>query len=101
MQFAISYINLSFLNDYHNCISFPPVVGSGNDYMVPAELTATFPVGSASGSSACVNLTILDDGYLEGNETLSVSLIDTPNTIMGSSTTGTVTIQDDESMWYL
>ncbi len=70
--------------------------------MVPAELTATFPVGSTSGSSACVNLTIMDDSYLEGYETLIVSLlIVPPNTIVGSSTTGTVTIQDNESMWYL
>ena len=76
------HINLSFL-----IIIFPPVVGksswSSGDYMVPAELTATFPVGSASGSSACVNLTIVDDGILEGSETLSVSLSDPPNTIMG------------------
>ncbi len=84
-----------------NCISFPPVVAT-DDYMVPADLTATFPVGSASGSSACVNLTIVDDGILEGNETLSVLLsIDTPNANMGSSTAGTVTIRDNESMWYL
>ncbi len=69
--------------------------------MVPAELTATFPIGSASGSSACVNLTIVDDDILEGYETLSVSLSDPPNTIMGSSTTGTVKIRDNESMWYL
>ncbi|XP_064387784.1 uncharacterized protein LOC135335951 [Halichondria panicea] len=72
----------------------------GSDYMVPADTTAMFPVGSVNGSTACVNLTIIDDDTLDGIETLMVSLAivnDAGNNVnLGPSTTGTVTIEDNE-----
>ncbi len=68
-------------------------------------VTAMFPVGSVSGRDACVSLIIMDDNTLDGIETLNVSLaiVDSGhnNVNLGSNTTGTVTIRDDESMWYL
>ncbi len=86
-------------------IIIPTYVARGSDYVVPADTTAMFPVGSVNGSTACINLTIIDDDTLEGIETLIVSLAivnDAGNNVnLGPSTTGTVTIEDNESKCYV
>ncbi len=76
-----------------------------SDYIVPADTTAMFPVGSVNGSTACINLTIADDVTLESIEFFFVSLAIVNNVgnnvNLGLNTGGTVTIKDNESKCYV
>ena len=71
-------------------------------FSADADFTAisverSFSSGAAIGSSACVFISITDDGILEGSEVFIVNLlsIDSDVNIVAPNTT-TVTIIDDE-----
>ena len=64
-------------------------------------------MGSSDGATTCVSLGILDDDRLEGDETLSVQLVSVTDSSggmnavnLGTATTGTITIQDNEGNDY-
>lgn len=73
----------------------------GLDYVLPA--TVTFPAGAANGATALIDVTLLDDGSLEEDETIIVSLeggeqvfvCDSPTT-PGVAMSHTITVVDDD-----
>ncbi|MEO7414241.1 MAG: Calx-beta domain-containing protein, partial [Opitutaceae bacterium] len=66
---------------------------SGSDY-TPLGTTVSFAPGS---STATVSVNVLDDSLTEGDETVVVTLAGGSGYSMGTSSTATVTIQDDDS----
>ena len=65
----------------------------GQDYTISGNVL-TFAVGETQKS---VNLTILDDSVVEGNETVTVTLSNPTNAVLGATVSTTVTIQDNDS----
>ena len=63
-------------------------------------LQATFPTSSMEGATSCVNISILQDLVLEGDQSFGVEVTSaTPSVVMvGMPSEETVTILDDESM---
>ena len=72
---------------------------TGIDY-VGAPLQATFPTSSMEGATSCVNISILQDLVLEGDQSFGVEVTSaTPSVVMvGMPSEETVTILDNESM---
>ena len=72
---------------------------AGSDY-VGGPLQATFPTSSMEGATSCVNISILQDLVLEGDQSFGVEVTSaTPSVVMvGMPSEETVTILDDESM---
>lgn len=68
---------------------------AGSDYTAPGT-NMVIPAGQAS---ATVIVTPLDDALLEPSETVTVSLAASPNYAMGATTSATVTLADDESLF--
>ena len=71
---------------------------SGSDYTEVNMTSVVFPVGSENNDTLCVNITIMDDNLIEGDEVFTVTVMsafDTSQTI-GIGVTD-VTILDDES----
>lgn len=66
---------------------------SGSDY-VALPATITIPAGSAS---ATVVLTVRDDSLVEGTETVNVALVARPGYQLGTSTSTTLSILDNET----
>lgn len=66
---------------------------NGTDYQ---NLTGsvTFTAGS---STAIINLNVLDDALVEGNETVTLTLANNANYILGTTQTGTITIADNDT----
>jgi len=60
-----------------------------------SSVSLEFPVGARSGDARCINVTILDDTALEGNETFTVSLTVTNVNITVENDLTTVTIIPD------
>ncbi len=59
-------------------------------------MTSVFGVGSPDGTMLCVNITILDDNLIEGDELFTVRLtLITPTLSLGLGNTD-ITIMDDE-----
>ena len=76
------------------------------DYSEPASLTAVFPVGSMDNDTVCIFLTIIDDDVLEGHEDLTVQLVSVADSSsgmnavnLGTATTGTITIKDNDGIY--
>ena len=57
-----------------------------------------FISGSPDGAMVCVNITIVDDGALEGNQTFMVTLrtLDPNDAVMVAMNTTTITIMDND-----
>jgi hypothetical protein len=68
---------------------------AGVDYTSISEVK-TFSSGSPDSAARCVNIPILDDGALEGNETFTLTLTTSdPDVMLGNNVT-TITIIDNE-----
>jgi hypothetical protein len=66
-----------------------------DDYTSISEVMA-FSVGSQDGDTRCMDIPIVDDGALEGNETFTLTLTTSdPDVMLGNDVT-TITIIDDE-----
>ena len=81
--------------------SMPSV--EGDDYTVtsPDVFEAIFTSGSMIGDTACDNITIVDDGDLEGTQSFAVQISgSTPSggQIMTAGAFATVFIEDNEGM---
>ena len=61
-------------------------------------MTKLFSAGSDDGTLNCLNITIVDDVFIEGNEDFTVTLVlETPGMgVATETTTTTVTIADNE-----
>jgi hypothetical protein len=66
---------------------------NGTDYTPNLTGTATIPVGAAF---VDVTITPVDDTLVEGDETVILTLVDTADYDLGSATTATVTIADND-----
>ena len=55
------------------CISLT-AARAGSDYHEASSRTMVFPPGSANGDMRCLNITIVDDGLIEGDEYFYVYL---------------------------
>jgi len=70
--------------------------GSSSDYAFPAK-TVTFPAGRADGAIKTVNVQVLDDGAIEGDETVKLGLSQPSSTCsLGALVTHELTIRDDD-----
>jgi surface antigen len=65
---------------------------NGADYSALSG-TVTFAAGN---SNAVVNLNVIDDGVFEGNETVALTLVANAAYTLGTGTSGTVTIADND-----
>ncbi|MCP4128752.1 MAG: hypothetical protein GY753_17075, partial [Gammaproteobacteria bacterium] len=66
---------------------------SGSDY-TSASSTLTIPAGSTSGT---ISITIINDTLFEGNESLNIALTNPVNAGLGSSTSYSYTILDNDN----
>jgi hypothetical protein len=68
---------------------------AGEDYISISEVEA-FTSGSPDGAARCVNIPILDDDALEGEQTFTLTLTTSdPDVMIGNDAT-TITIIDNE-----
>ena len=70
---------------------------SGADYTALVTQTVTFATGSTNGATQSVSLTPIDDLLVEGAETIKLALQNPTGLVTLATTTGTVTIDDNES----
>lgn len=68
--------------------------GNGTDYNQTGN-SIMIPMGQ---TSVTIPITVIDDSLVEPNETVSLTLNANSNYILGSSTTGTVTIADNDQL---
>ena len=69
---------------------------AGMDYD-PITINGTFSNGSMAGSMECENVTIIDDGALELDETFTVTLNTSEPEVTLDTNATTITITDDDS----
>ena len=67
-----------------------------NADFLPGELTLSFAEGSIDGAVQCVNISIIDDLALEGNETFAASLTVTSDVVTLGNSHTLITITDDD-----
>ncbi|MBI4575343.1 MAG: hypothetical protein HY722_03665 [Planctomycetes bacterium] len=80
-----------------NAASTGGTATAGTDYNAVA-VTLTFPAASANGAIQTVNIPVLADTFIEGNETVVLTLSSvSANGALGAQTTHTATITDDEA----
>ena len=80
-------------------VSLPSLLTAvGSDFTVADPLMVTFPTTSASGDTACADISILDDDAFEGDHSFTVNLTSTTPTgvTIGTDSSTTVTIQDND-----
>jgi len=77
-----------------NCNVFNGIASSRCDY-ISALSTVSFAAGEASKT---VSILIVDDSYAEGNETFTLSLSNASGASLGTQSTATVTILDNDSV---
>lgn len=72
------------------------IAGTGTNGTDYRNLTGsvTFAAGS---STARINLNVIDDALVEGNETVTLTLANNANYLVGTAKTGTVTITDNDN----
>ena len=71
---------------------------SGSDYAaLVSPVILTFAAGSTSGATQVVSITIQNDTYTEGDETINLRLASSGTLGVGNTSNHTVTINDDES----
>ena len=83
----------------HLYFSMPSVEGDDFTVMSPDVFEATFMSGSMIGDTACDNITIVDDGDLEGTQSFAIRISgSTPSgdQIMTDGAFTTVFIEDNE-----
>jgi hypothetical protein len=69
---------------------------SGGDYSFVPK-TVTFPAGRADGAIKIVNVQVVDDGAIEGDETVALGLSSPSSTCtLGANVTHQLTIRDDD-----
>ena len=68
---------------------------AGSDYNAISS-TLEFPVNSTSGDEQCINITIVDDNDVEGDEMFTVTLERIIGAVTLSQGTTVVTITDNE-----
>ncbi len=69
---------------------------NGSDY-ISVSLSMSFISGSTDNDVRCVNITILDDDSLEGNQTFTLTVTTPDPDVMLGSGTITITIIDNDS----
>ena len=70
---------------------------SVSDY-TPLSSVETFVAGSTDNATRCVNITILDDAALEGDQTFTLTLSTSdPDVVLGNNVT-LITIEDNDSV---
>ena len=66
---------LSFVHCSQTVRYIAPIAARGMDYSAADPLSVTFPaVSSVSGTTACANVSIIDDDTLEGNHSFTVTV---------------------------
>ena len=50
-----------------------PLLIGGSDYVSISNLPVVFMAGDGLGSTACTNVTVIDDDVVESNETFSIT----------------------------
>ena len=70
----------------------------GQDYTGLVQHTLTFPSGSSSGATECVNISIIDDEAFEKDEVFSVHIVDFEEGIIFNTSYVEVMITDDEGI---
>ena len=93
-------------NTLHLKYSFSTHIVEGVDYTVTSSdvFEATFVAGSMIGSTACHNITILDDDDLEGPHNFSMRISGTNSSgsqIMTDAASAIVDIQDNDGICYI
>ena len=80
------------------------------DYSISDPVTVTFSAGSTvSGTTACANVTIIDDNALEGNHSFTVNVTgleldpggEYSELMIGTPPSATVNIMDNEGTCYI
>ena len=67
------------------------------DYMLPSEISVVF-----TGSTvACLTFELTEDAILEGSEVFTVEITDFGGALMGSITSATVTIEDNDGEYLI
>ena len=67
------------------------------DYMLPSEISVVF-----TGSTvACLTFELTEDAILEGSEMFTVEITDFGGALMGSITSATVTIEDNDGEYLI
>ena len=56
----------------------------------------TFTQGSRNGAAKCINILIIDDNVLEGNQTFVVTLTTLDSNVILENTVTTITIMDND-----
>ncbi len=69
---------------------------SGTDYTAFAPVVVTFPAGTANGATQTVNVAVLADLLVEGDETVALALSAPSGANLGSQTSHAVTITEDD-----
>lgn len=70
----------------------------GQDYVGFDQHTLTFPSGSSSGATECVNISVMDDKAFEKDEVFTVHLVDFEEGIIADTSYIEVIINDDEGI---
>ena len=84
----------------HPFLVTPPPATPLLDF-IPVSEALTFTRGQSQGDSACTDITIIQDVFVESKETFEVMLLPNPNDILGaiiqpSNSKGVVIISDGE-----
>ena len=78
--------------------------GIGEDYIPTDPFIVTFSGGTNSSAMECVSVMTVDDEALESNNTFTVGLesaTPSPNVDLGSPSSVTITIIDDEGTYFI
>ena len=80
---------------HFQCASFAAAI-AGSDY-VSVSMDVVFPAGTSNGDMQCIDVTIIDDSEMEGDETFTVALTTSSPVVMtlGNAVT-TITITDND-----
>ena len=86
-------------------LTFPITASAASgDYTAIASEARTFPAGSVNGAQQCWDVTVSTDGFKEGSETFTASVVlTTPGlgVALGSATSAEVTITDIDCTCYV
>ena len=68
---------------------------AGSDY-VSVSMDVVFPAGTSNGGMQCIDVTIIDDIEMEGDETFTVTLTTSSSTVNLVNAVTTITITDND-----
>jgi hypothetical protein len=98
MSCSISYAVYVLINDYQQILQQCSCFTSTDteDYVAFQLVSLTFDVGLVSGDEQCYDVVIIDDSFVEDNETFFVTLTSPEPALLGSIISrATVTINPD------